>query len=117
MLPSQSVGHGELGAQLIRILHVGHDIGAPVATQRQLPSEKIVIKNIVDESLRASVCECPGSNSPTRVVKSMTLDAYPHLNGVASPDNSKSVILATRGADLRFAGACTRTFKAGHPYR
>src|SRR5438034_8052431 len=96
MLPSQSVGHGEVGAHLISILHVGHDIGAPVATQRQLPSEKIVIKNIVNEILRATVCECPGSNSPTRVVKSMTLDAYPHLNGVASPNNGEVVIFVNR---------------------
>ncbi len=43
VLVSQSVIEGEIGAHLKRILHVRHDIRAPIAAEGQRPDEGIVI--------------------------------------------------------------------------
>ncbi len=114
ILVSQSQIEGEVGAYLERILHIGHDIRAPIAAKGQLPNEAIVIKNVINEILRATVRECPRSDPLGRIVQSMALDAYPYLDCVPPPNDAQIVVTVNRGADLRVEIVCVRGIEAGH---
>src|SRR6266567_3916780 len=118
VLVSQSVIEGEVGAHLERVLRVGHKIGAAMAGEVQCPDEEVIIKRVVNEILRASVCECRVSKLRlARIVKAVALDAHPDLNGVPPLNDAQVIVRVNRGPDLLVERILTGTIEAGDARR
>ena len=72
-----------------------------MAGEVQCPDEEVIIKRVVNEILRASVCECrvspPGL---ARIVKAVALDRHADLNRVPPLNDAQIIVRINCGADL-----------------